>query len=132
MEDSDDIAESGEGEVNIAEWTKGDKKPLVCSWLALKKPQPTENAYSFDTAKCDRIFDLLLQQKLIRVSEGHVIPSADELKRRKYCKWHHLFSHNTNNCNIFRQKIQSAIEEGRLRLCNILKLQSWNFLKKRG
>ena len=30
-EDSDVIAESSEGEVNIAEWTQGDKKPLVCS-----------------------------------------------------------------------------------------------------
>ena len=67
---------------------------------------------TFDTTKCDRIFDLLLQQKLIRVPEGHVIPSAEELKRRKYCKWQHSYSHYTNDCNIFRQQIQSAIEDG--------------------
>ena len=60
-DDSDEITESSEGEVNIAEWTKGDKKPLVCSWLAPKKPPQSENTYTFDTTKCDRIFDLLLQ-----------------------------------------------------------------------
>ena len=102
-EDSDVITESSDGEVNIAEWTKGDKKLLVCSWLTPKKPPPTENTYTFDTSKCDLIFDLLLQHKLIRIPEGHIIPSAEEIRKRRYCKWHHSYSHNTNDCNIFRQ-----------------------------
>jgi hypothetical protein len=38
----------------------------------------------------------------------------DELKRRAYCKWHNSFSHATNDCNVFRRQIQSAINEGRL------------------
>ena len=33
----------------------------------------------------------------------------------KYCKWHNATSHDTNECNIFRQQIQSAIEQGRLK-----------------
>src|SRR6185437_13867287 len=37
-----------------------------------------------------------------------------ELKRHAYCKWHNTFSHATNDCNIFRRKIQSAVNEGRL------------------
>jgi hypothetical protein len=28
--------------------------------------------------------------------------------------WHHLFTHNTNDCKELRQQIQSAIEQGRL------------------
>ena len=38
----------------------------------------------------------------------------EELKRRAYCKWHNSFSHATNDCNVFRRQIQSAINEGRL------------------
>src|SRR5688572_17221786 len=33
----------------------------------------------------------------------------------KYCKWHNATSHDTNECKIFRQQIQSAIEQGRLK-----------------
>jgi hypothetical protein len=45
----------------------------------------------------------------------HIVPSTDELKRRAYCKWHNSFSHATNDCNVFRRQIQSAINEGRLK-----------------
>jgi hypothetical protein len=38
------------------------------------------------------------------------IPSTEELNRMKYCKWHNAMSHDTNDCKIFRQQIQSAIE----------------------
>ena len=38
----------------------------------------------------------------------------DELKRHAYYKLHNTFSHATNDCNIFRKQIQSAINEGRL------------------
>ena len=46
--------------------------------------------------------------------EGHVIPSPGELGRKAYCKWHNSFSHATNDCNVFRRQVQSAINEGRL------------------
>ena len=39
---------------------------------------------------------------------------SEELKRRAYCKYHNSFSHATNDCNIFRRQIQSAINDGRL------------------
>jgi hypothetical protein len=44
------------------------------------------------------------------------MPSADELKRRAYCKYHNSYSHATNDCNVFRQQVQSALNEGRLSL----------------
>jgi len=44
-----------------------------------------------------------------------VIPSAEELKRMKYCKWHNATSHDTNECKVFRQQLQSAIESGRIK-----------------
>jgi hypothetical protein len=38
----------------------------------------------------------------------------EELNRRAYYKWHNSFSHATNDCNVFRRQIQSAINEGQL------------------
>jgi len=45
---------------------------------------------------------------------SHAIPPLEELKRHAYCKWNNSFSHATNDCNMFRRQIQSAVNEGRL------------------
>ena len=45
---------------------------------------------------------------------NHVIPPLEELKRRAYCKFHNSHSHATNDCNVFRRQVQSAMNEGRL------------------
>src|SRR5688572_25026788 len=50
------------------------------------------------------------------LSPYHTIPSPEQLKKMKYCKWHNATSHDTNECKIFYQQIQSAIEQGRLKL----------------
>ena len=68
--------------------------------------------FTFNIAKCDKIFDALLQAKIIRIS--HTLPPFEELKRCAYCKYHNSFSHATNDCNVFRRQIQSAINDGRL------------------
>jgi len=52
-----------------------------------------------------------------------VIPSAEELKKIKYCKWHNATSHSTNECKVFRQQLQSAKESERINLM-ALKLRS--------
>jgi hypothetical protein len=50
----------------------------------------------------------------LKLPKGHKFPIAQELQGRPYCKWHHLFTHTTNDCKELRQQIQSAIEQGRL------------------
>ena len=45
---------------------------------------------------------------------SHGIPPLEELKRRGYCKFHNTFSHATNDCNVLRRQIQSAVNEGRI------------------
>jgi hypothetical protein len=45
-----------------------------------------------------------------------VIPNADILAEKKYCKWHHSYTHTTNECNYIRQQEQSVINDGRLTL----------------
>ena len=74
--------------------------------------------FAFDITKADRIFDFLLQEGQIKLSPNHVIPSAEELKKMKYCKWHNTTSHGTNECKVFRQQLQSAIESGRIKFDN--------------
>jgi hypothetical protein len=48
----------------IVEWSLGSKsKPFVCSGLkSASKSRQDEMHYTFDVAKCDRIFDYLLQE----------------------------------------------------------------------
>ena len=74
-----------------------------------------EEKYDFDITKADKIFDLLLPEKHIQLPVGHVIPSVEELGKRKYCKWHNSSSHATNDCKVFRQQIQLAIEGGKIK-----------------
>ena len=90
--------------VATVEWTWG-KALVSCPWL-----KETESAYDFDVKKADKSFDLLLEKKQLRLPAIHVIPSAEKLKGKKYCKFHNATNHNTNECRIFRLHIQKAIE----------------------
>jgi len=87
-----------------------NKKPMSCPF-GHKEPEK----FAFDITKADRIFDFLLQEGQIKLSPNHVIPSAEELKKIKYYKWHNATSHSTNECKVFRQQLQSAIESGRIK-----------------
>jgi hypothetical protein len=91
-------------------------QPLVCAVL---KPSPEgkdEMKYTFDLSNCDKLSDVLLQNKIIHLSKGHVVPPAGQPVKGKYCKWHGKFSHTTNECYYFRQQVQSALNDGRLML----------------
>jgi hypothetical protein len=84
---------------------------LACSSLQpVQKKQQEEIKFKFNVGKCDKIFDELLKNGNTKIN--HTIPSAEELKCCAYCKWHNSFSHATNDCNVFRRQIQSAINEG--------------------
>jgi len=98
--------------IGLAEWVK-NKKPMSCPF-SQKEPEK----FSFDFTEADRIFDFLLQEGQIKLSPNHVISSAEDLKKIKYCKWHNATSHNTNVCKVFRQQLQSAIESRRIKFDN--------------
>lgn len=71
---------------------------------------------TFDIAKTERIFDYLLEQGQIKLTGNHRIPSVEELKRRRYCKFHNSYNHTTNECRILREHIQKAIDSGNIGL----------------
>jgi hypothetical protein len=95
----------------------------MCSSLKPNEGQRDEMRYTFDVSKCDHFFDLLLRGGLIQLIEGHVIPSADILAKKTYCKWHNSYTHTTNECNYFRQQVQSAINDSRLTLGDGVKMK---------
>lgn len=105
--DSSDEDSDVEGEIGVAEWVKS-KKPASCPWI-----KTNAETYDFNITKADKIFDLLLQEEQIKLPLGHKIASAEELKKRKYCKLHNSVTHHTNDCKVFRQQIQMATEQGR-------------------
>ncbi|KAM0963785.1 hypothetical protein ACFX2A_023230 [Malus domestica] len=102
-------------------------KPYVCKALtqidskevktlsAPEETMKTSKVYTFDIIKADAIFDQLLSAKIIKLRPGHNIPKAEELKGKIYCKYHNSSKHTTNNCIVFRDNIQSWIDNGKLR-----------------
>ena len=93
-----------------AEWVQNNKKPISCPFSNKELEK-----YGFDITKAGKIFDLLLSEVQIKLKPYHTISIDQELKNIKYCKWHNATSHDTNECKVFRQQIQSAIEQGRLK-----------------
>nr|AAT01354.1 hypothetical protein [Oryza sativa Japonica Group] len=90
------------------EWVRS-KKVIPYQWV---KNSRKEERYDFDITKADKIFDLLLREKQIQLPAGHTIPSAKELGKKRYCKWHNSGSHTTNDC---KAAVQAAIEGGKIK-----------------
>jgi hypothetical protein len=69
----------------------------------VQKKRQEDVKFTFNVGKCDKIFDELLKNGNIKIN--HTVPSADELKRRAYYKWHNSFSHATHDCNLSTDSI---------------------------
>ena len=76
-------------------------KPFTCSALKPIQKNRQDEKFTFDVSKCERIFDELYRIGYVKMS--HTLPSLEELKRRAYCKFHNIFSHATNDCNVLRR-----------------------------
>ncbi|RYQ89004.1 hypothetical protein Ahy_B09g095876 [Arachis hypogaea] len=119
--DSSDEEFDLDAEVDLTKLRKGP--PYICSLL--KKISNNEKSndsklkngkrYSFDILKFDQIFDVLLKDKQLVLPKGRTLLSVKDLKEKPYCKFHQATSHSTNNCVRFRDLIQEAIMEGRLK-----------------
>jgi hypothetical protein len=79
VEYSSESSNDEEVDMCVAEWSWGSKsKPFVCSSLRpASKSRQDKMRYTFDVAKCNRIFDYLLQKRQIKLSSGHVIPVSE-------------------------------------------------------
>jgi hypothetical protein len=84
-------------------------KSYSCDALKPVHKNQQEIKFTFDVAKCDKIFDELHKVGCIKMS--HTIPPLGELKQKAYCRWHNSISYAINDCNVFHQQVQSAINE---------------------
>ena len=98
----------------IAEWGDTKSEPFVC--LTPKpfsqKDRLENKKFTFNSSMCDQIFDLLLRNNYIRILDHHVKPS---IQGRMHCKLHDSSKHNFEDCHMFRQIVQLAIDKGRLK-----------------
>jgi hypothetical protein len=76
----DESASEEEAEVCVVEWVDNPRDKLIsCSFLKPSTGKKDEVKYTFDVSKCDRLFDVLVWGGVIRLTKGHVVPSADQL-----------------------------------------------------
>jgi len=117
----DDVENS---EVNLAELKPGP--PFTCKVLRPsngKNPEEPINekypskTYSFDVTKTDEIFYLLVNEieGIIVVLKGLKMPPTEQRKKRSFCKFHGYLGNNTSRCVSFRDSVQKALDEGRLK-----------------
>ena len=130
VEYTEDIQESydepikfDESEIDLAELKQGP--PYSCKLLVPsngknsveteKNDRFPKKTYTFDVTKCDEIFDWLVMDGQILVPPGAKVPPLEQRKKRGFCKYHNFLGHKTSHCFLFRDLVQTAIQEGRLK-----------------
>ena len=74
-----------------------------------------EESFDFDVTKSDKLFDFLLEKGHIKLPDGHVMLPLDQLKNKKFSKFHNATSHSTNKCRIFLAAYTEGYSVGRLK-----------------
>jgi hypothetical protein len=92
VDDSDEEVESDE--IAVVDWVW--KYSEYIPWAKNKSTEEERKKFNFDITKADKIFEYLLEKGQIKVTGNHRIPSAEELKKKRYCKYHNSNTHNTN------------------------------------
>ncbi|KAL2491907.1 putative retroelement [Abeliophyllum distichum] len=80
----------------------------------VKEENKKSRTFSFDITKADVIIDQLYKDKQIRLSDKHKLPNSEQIKGKKYCKWHNAWSHTNNSFLVLRHVLQDVIESGQI------------------
>ncbi|XP_050909426.1 uncharacterized protein LOC127123231 [Lathyrus oleraceus] len=112
-----------DNEIDLAELKQGP--PYACKFLAPSNGknhvEPKKNdkfpkkTYTLDVTKCEVIFDLLVKDGQMIVPLGAKVPPLEQRKKIGFCKYHGFLGHKTSQCFLFRDLVQNAIQEGRLK-----------------
>ena len=57
----------------------------------------------------------MLKKGQIKLPDNHIMLPPNQWKNMKFYKFHNATSHSTNECRVFWQHIQRAIQQGRLK-----------------
>lgn len=83
-----------------------------------KNQLDSKKVYSFDISMADQIFDHLLTDKVIKLLNGHILPTAEQMKKKKkktYCKWHGMLTQQTVHYQVFQNAFQVLINKETLK-----------------
>jgi len=69
----------------------------------------------FDVTKCDEILYLLVADGQVVVHVGLKFSPLEQRKKRGFCKYHNFLGHKTSHWVLFRDLVQKALNEGRLK-----------------
>jgi hypothetical protein len=68
----ENVSSDEDMEVCVMEWVDMPKgKPVTCPFLKPSPGKQEEMKFTFDVTKCDKLFDILLQNNIIRLKGGH-------------------------------------------------------------
>ncbi|KAL6135108.1 hypothetical protein ACLB2K_067336 [Fragaria x ananassa] len=84
------------------------RNPVKISTAAFTKPQ--FSSYTYDANKAYDVLDDFFKQKLIKHDFGQ-LQTLEQLKGKKYYKFHNMWNHNTANCVKLKDQIQVLINE---------------------
>jgi hypothetical protein len=113
----DDDEDDEEEEIAASEWNWGNKTVMVPSpW-----GKEVEESYDFDVTKADKLFDFLLEKGQIKLLANHVILSLEQLKNKRFCKYHNTTSHTTNDCSVFGSIFRGPFSKESLNLIHLEK-----------
>jgi hypothetical protein len=75
-----DPSSDDDTKVCVAERVDAPKnKPITFYFLKPGPGKKDDLKFTFDVVKCDTLFDILLQNNVIRLKGGHVIPTTEQL-----------------------------------------------------
>lgn len=93
-----------------------------CLHLQIGNPsEPRKNdkfpkkTYTFDVTKYDEIFNLLVVDGQVLVPSGAKVLPLEQRKKQGFCKYHNFLGHKTSQCFLFRDLVQNALNDGRLK-----------------
>ena len=80
-----------------------------------------EESYDFDVTKADKLFNFLLEKGHIKLPINHVILPPDQLKNKKFCKYHNLLLILLRIVGFFGSIFKGLFSKGSLNLIRLKK-----------
>jgi hypothetical protein len=124
LEKADQVEDFDDDEEVAAAEIMWGKEPLTVNQRWIKQ---TKGTYDFDVTKADKLFEFLVKEGRIKLTEGHSMLRPDGVKEKRYCGFHDRNSYSINDCRVFKMRIQKDIQEGYLKFDNKMKLDGHPF-----
>lgn len=62
-----------------------------------------KKVFDFNINKADQLYNILLKDIQLVLSDDHKVSSSKQIKGKLYCKYQSVFGHTTNTCMCFTE-----------------------------